>query len=423
MAPITTNANDVNTDNVNLETPLELNKGDDANSTANVEPTASVSLLASVMFATLLKGELKDTIVVAIPKLVGKGFYMYTMRVMYEWKPPMCSSYKVFGHVLNECPKKIISDVAKNLNNPRKATRGVPFGPKVGFKSPKQIYRIVSSTNGASTSGKKKQDEVSRQDVSNSNPFDAINLIENDNDLGTNGGTSNLVGKGSLNVAHGSSSNTSIIDKIDKLELQILDGKLMFVDDNGNSLVPTSYVDSEKVESIDNAFARFDTIITSLKALDEENLTSLSLDKLIGNLKVYEVIIKNDSEMVKGKKKQNRSLALKAKKESSDEDSSTSDSEDEEYAMAVRDFKKFFKRRGRFVRKTHDERKSVQKYQEATIKERLLEDHGVNEDKEEKTKVKKCLMAKASNEVLSETEFFSDYQSSLDEKDLDNEYN
>nr|GFA05374.1 UBN2 domain-containing protein [Tanacetum cinerariifolium] len=81
-------------------------------------------------------------------------------------------------------------------------------------------------------------------------------------------------------------------------------------------------------ESIDNAFARFNTIITSLKALAEgfsinsyvrkflralhpkwhakvmaieesKDLTSLSLDELIGNLKVYEVITKNDSEMVK----------------------------------------------------------------------------------------------------------------------------
>ncbi|GJY00531.1 hypothetical protein Tco_0357549 [Tanacetum coccineum] len=122
-------------------------------------------------------------------------------------------------------------------------------------------------------------------------------------------------------------------------------------------------------ESIDNAFTRFNTIITSLKALEEgflarimlenfighfilngaqririesKDLTSLSLDELIGNLKFYEVIIKNDSEMVKGKREQNRSLALKAKKESSDEDSSTSVSEDEEYAMAVRDFKKFY---------------------------------------------------------------------------------
>ncbi|GKA02756.1 hypothetical protein Tco_0675537, partial [Tanacetum coccineum] len=126
-------------------------------------------------------------------------------------------------------------------------------------------------------------------------------------------------------------------------------------------------------ESIDNAFARFNTIITSLKALDEDfssknyvrkflralhpkwrakvtvieelkDLTSLSLDELIENLKVYEVIIKKDSEMVKGKREQNRSLDLKAKKESSDEDNSTSDSEDEEYDMAVKEFKKFFKR-------------------------------------------------------------------------------
>ncbi|GKB89847.1 zf-CCHC domain-containing protein, partial [Tanacetum coccineum] len=89
--------------------------------------------------------------------------------------------------------------------------------------------------------------------------------------------------------------------------------------------------------------------------------TSLSLDELIRNLKVYDVIIKKDSEMVKGKKEQSRSLALKAKKKSIDEDSSTSDSENEEYAMAVRDFKKFFKRRGRFVRQPRDERKSSQR--------------------------------------------------------------
>nr|GEW03124.1 UBN2 domain-containing protein [Tanacetum cinerariifolium] len=52
---------------------------------------------------------------------------------------------------------------------------------------------------------------------------------------------------------------------------------------------------------------------------ESKDLTSLSLDELIGKLNVYEVIIKNDFEMVKGKKEQNRNLALKAKKESSDE--------------------------------------------------------------------------------------------------------
>nr|GEV76818.1 hypothetical protein [Tanacetum cinerariifolium] len=111
-----------------------------------------------------------------------------------------------------------------------------------------------------------------------------------------------------------------------------------------------------KVESIDNAFA------TSVKALDEESkdLTSLSLDELIENLKVYEVIIKKDSKKVKGKREQNRSLALKAKKESSDKDSLTSDNEDEEYAIAIKEHKKFYKRRGIFLRRPQDERTSLQ---------------------------------------------------------------
>ncbi|GJU80647.1 hypothetical protein Tco_1283012 [Tanacetum coccineum] len=105
-------------------------------------------------------------------------------------------------------------------------------------------------------------------------------------------------------------------------------------------------------ETIDSAFARFNTIITSLKALNEgyssknyvrkflralhpkwrekvttieesKDLTSLSLDELIKNLKVHEMIIKKDSEIVKANGER-KSLALKAKKESSDEECLTS---------------------------------------------------------------------------------------------------
>nr|GEU84215.1 putative ribonuclease H-like domain-containing protein [Tanacetum cinerariifolium] len=126
--------------------------------------------------------ELKDSTTLAMLKLIGKGFNMCTIRVEYEWKLPRCLSLKVFRHILNECPKKIVSNVVKNLNNPRQATRG---------------------------------------------------------------GSSKSFGKGTLNVAHGSSSNTHIIDTIDKLECQILDGKLMCVDDEGNLLVPIGNVDSK----------------------------------------------------------------------------------------------------------------------------------------------------------------------------------
>nr|GEU79377.1 putative reverse transcriptase domain-containing protein [Tanacetum cinerariifolium] len=81
---------------------------------------------------------------------------------------------------------------------------------------------------------------------------------------------------------------------------------------------------------------------------ESKGFTSISLDELIGNFKVHEMIINKDFEIIKAKREK-RSLALKAKKESSDEESLTSGSEDEEYAMAVREFEEFFKRRGRFI--------------------------------------------------------------------------
>nr|GEY33481.1 alpha/beta hydrolases superfamily protein [Tanacetum cinerariifolium] len=81
------------------------------------------------------------------------------------------------------------------------------------------------------------------------------------------------------------------------------------------------------------------------------------------NLKFHEMIIKKDSKIVKVKRER-RSLALKDKKESSDEECSTFGSEDGEYAMTVRDFKKFFKRRRRFVRQPRNDKKAFQRSQD-----------------------------------------------------------
>ncbi|GJY35805.1 hypothetical protein Tco_0421183 [Tanacetum coccineum] len=88
----------------------------------------------------------------------------------------------------------------------------------------------------------------------------------------------------------------------------------------------------------------------------------------------------NVLEIVKAKVKR-KSLALKAKKEFSDEECSTSESEDEEYAMAVRDFKKFFKRRD--------------KNQRAFV-EGSWSDSGEEDD--EKVNNKMCQVAQASSE-------------------------
>ncbi|GJV32882.1 retrovirus-related pol polyprotein from transposon TNT 1-94 [Tanacetum coccineum] len=196
--------------------------------------------------------------------------------------------------------------------------------------------------------------------------------------------------------------------------------KTLLITHQGNSQVKDNKIDLlvqqyeqfviSEDESIDSAFARFNTIITRLKALDEgyssknyvrkflralhpkwrakvtaikksKELTSLSLAELIENLRVHEMIIKKDSKIVKAKVKK-KSLALKAKKESSDEECSTSKSEDEEYAMAVRDFKKFFKRRD--------------KNQRAFVGG-SWSDSGEEDD--EKVNNETCLVAQASSEI------------------------
>ncbi|GJV35150.1 hypothetical protein Tco_1407627 [Tanacetum coccineum] len=93
---------------------------------------------------------------------------------------------------------------------------------------------------------------------------------------------------------------------------------------------------------------------------ESKDLSKLSLDELVGNLKVYEVILEKDLEIAKNKKEKYKSLALKAKQVLSDDDTSSSDSNDEEYAMAVRDFKKFFKDR-QVVRQPYDDKRTSEK--------------------------------------------------------------
>ncbi|GJT38894.1 hypothetical protein Tco_0938759 [Tanacetum coccineum] len=266
--------------------------------------------------------------------------------------------------------------------------------------------------------------------------------------------------------------------------------KTLLITHQGNSQVKDNKIDLlvqqyeqfviSEDESIDNAFARFNTIITSLKALDEgyssknyvrkflralhpkwrekviaieesKDLTSLSLDELIGNLKVHEMIIKKDPKIVKAKV-ETKSINLKARKESSDEECSTFDSEDEEYAMAVTDFKKFFKRRGRFVRQPQNDKKASQRIRDDKNGKSNRKcfrygdpNHLIGEcpkppkdknqrafvggswsesgkEDDEKVKDETCLLAHASSEGCSESSYFSDEKSSIDDLALDNEY-
>ncbi|GKD92012.1 zf-CCHC domain-containing protein [Tanacetum coccineum] len=120
--------------------------------------------------------------------------------------------------------------------------------------------------------------------------------------------------------------------------------------------------------------------------------------------------------------------------------------------MAVRDFKKFFKRRGRFVRQPRNDKKTFQRSRDdkngksdrkcfrcgdpnhligecpkppKDKNQRAFvggswSDSGEEDD--EKVKDETCLVAHASSEVCSESSYFSDENSSIDDLALDNEY-
>ncbi|GKA02228.1 hypothetical protein Tco_0674893 [Tanacetum coccineum] len=166
------------------------------------------SSYARAMIEVRVDVELKDTIVVAMTKLTGEGFYTCNVRVEYEWKPPRCVCCKVFGHVLDERPNNLDSDVVarkKNIN----------------------------------TNGNKKKYAEPTIEVSNSNLFDFLNLIENDVDLGSSGGSPNLNNRkantsGLLpkDVESSSTSNTPMVEKIDEIERIIIEGKGILVDND-----------------------------------------------------------------------------------------------------------------------------------------------------------------------------------------------
>nr|GEX26491.1 hypothetical protein [Tanacetum cinerariifolium] len=91
-------------------------------------------------------------------------------------------------------------------------------------------------------------------EVSNSNPFDVFNLVDNDVEFGTNGETTNLVNNGATSSGfsfknidnYGKfASNTLIVVKIDKIERQIYEGKFRLLNNYGNPLVPTGIVESD----------------------------------------------------------------------------------------------------------------------------------------------------------------------------------
>ncbi|GJZ40792.1 hypothetical protein Tco_0587678 [Tanacetum coccineum] len=167
--------------------------------------------------------EFKDTIVMAMLKLTGRGFIRLGM--------------------------------AKNLKKPSQASRGVPVRMKVGSKPAKE-YRPIAKKPTDNTSDIKKKG-VKYQ-------WGASNLASN---------RANSSGTSFWNVE----TSTPIVDKIGKLEKLIIEGKVTLVDDDGIPLkkvdYPGDHDSDDEVCLVDNDMTRSmatETVGFGTKSLPEQ---------------------------------------------------------------------------------------------------------------------------------------------------------
>ncbi|GJT47876.1 hypothetical protein Tco_0974033 [Tanacetum coccineum] len=140
----------------------------------------NIPFRVQVLPSTRADRELKDNMVIAILNLKGEGDVLHTVRVEYEQEPPTCGLCMFFGHDDMTCLKQVVVE-------PKKQSGKNNDGVQQAFK------RDMNS-------------ETSRHELSISNPFDALKTVDNDDELGANGGIS----KTADNVANPNMAATSL---------------------------------------------------------------------------------------------------------------------------------------------------------------------------------------------------------------------
>ncbi|GJR53872.1 zinc knuckle CX2CX4HX4C containing protein [Tanacetum coccineum] len=120
------------------------------------------------------EADLVDSVTIGIPSLTGDDFTKETIHVEYEWRPPRCDECKIFGHVHDHCPKKLV--------NPPIVTTSNVVAPTV-----------EKSNDGFQTVGKKKKRKGKSKSTNGdtspkndnftiSNSFSALNDEEEDDE-------------------------------------------------------------------------------------------------------------------------------------------------------------------------------------------------------------------------------------------------
>ncbi|GJV08975.1 zinc knuckle CX2CX4HX4C containing protein [Tanacetum coccineum] len=163
------------------------------------------------------EADLVDVVTIGIPSLSEDDFTKETIRVEYEWRPPRCDTCKIFGHVHDYCPKKVVSPpivATSNVVTPNaektndgfqtvgktkkrkgksKSTNGgqftgpsvkhnVRYEPKATTSAPKKGTTYVGYTSQSTPMLKTTGNSSKKDNLSMSNSFSALHEEEEDDE-------------------------------------------------------------------------------------------------------------------------------------------------------------------------------------------------------------------------------------------------
>ncbi|GJX32202.1 zinc knuckle CX2CX4HX4C containing protein [Tanacetum coccineum] len=146
----------------------------------------------SSSFTAAAEADLMDVVTIGIPSLFEDDFTKETIRVEYEWRPPRCDTCKIFGHVHDYCPKKVVSPpivATSNVVTPNAEktndgfqTVGKKKKRKATTSAPMKGTTYVGYTSQSTPMLKTTGNSSKKDNLSMPNSFSALNEEEDEDD-------------------------------------------------------------------------------------------------------------------------------------------------------------------------------------------------------------------------------------------------
>ncbi|GJS40533.1 hypothetical protein Tco_0565576 [Tanacetum coccineum] len=72
---------------------------------------------ARVLIEVSAGKDLKQEVIMKIPEVEGTGHINVSIQVEYEWKPSLCNECHVFGHSLEQCLKRVVTEFKEGIGD------------------------------------------------------------------------------------------------------------------------------------------------------------------------------------------------------------------------------------------------------------------------------------------------------------------